>query len=514
MDSVRSPAYQFSNGVNILTTVAGTYANANVASYLPTYSGNVRALNFVGAVQAQVGSSFAYALNAFGAGTDTGGVFLPADVNSNAVVAGYTIVSNAGVTLTVTSASFVAGTPNFISVSTTPTASSFVYPVTVYSADYSPALPTSTITVGNATISGNVIAPHYLFANGVNILSTVAGTYSNANVASYLLHFDGDIEFTSSTAKIGNVDVITVGAHIQSPEYRLTNGAVIRDTAGDAVAFGENAGLTSQGTQSVAIGQSTGTTSQGASAVAVGSFAGQTTQGIDAVAVGYSSASNAQSAGAVAIGYAAGQNVQGNAAVAIGYFAGRTSQGNNSIILNATGANLNAITANTFTVAPIRNDVSTANVGQVMFYNTTSNEVTYGNTINVAGNLSVAGNVVQQSAYYETYSNVTNSGGNLTCNFVNSATFYATLTANVTVNFTNVVATAGRVTGATLIVDQGATAYGVANIQINSGGIQTIKYAGGTPNTGTASNTDVMSFSLISLDGTNWRVLGQISNYG
>lgn len=124
------------------------------------------------------------------------------------------------------------------------------------------------------------------------------------------------------------------------------------------------------------------------------------------------------------------------------------------------------------------------------------------------------GNITQQSAYYETYSNVTNSGGNLTCNFVDGTTFYATLTANVTVNFTNVVATAGRVTGATLIVDQGATAYGVANLQINSGGIQTIKYAGATPGVGTASNTDIMSFSLISLDGTNWRVLGQVSNYG
>jgi hypothetical protein len=216
----------------------------------------------------------------------------------------------------------------------------------------------------------------------------------------------------------------------------------------------------------------------------------------------------------VAIGYNAGLTSQGQEAVAIGYGAGQTSQATRSIILNATGSALNQTTADTFTVAPVRNDVSTANVGQVMFYNTTSKEITYGNTISIAGNLSVAGNVVQQSAYYETYSNVTNSGGNLTCNFVNSATFYATLTANVTVNFTNVVATAGRVTGATLIVDQGATAYRVANIQINSGGVQTIKYAGGTPNTGTASNTDVMSFSLISLDGTNWRVLGQISNYG
>ena len=127
----------------------------------------------------------------------------------------------------------------------------------------------------------------------------------------------------------------------------------------------------------------------------------------------------------------------------------------------------------------------------------------------------MGGNITQQSAYYETYSNVTNSGGNLTCNFVNGTTFYATLTANVTANFTNVVATSGQATGATLIVDQGATPYGVANIQINGGGVQTVKWAGGTgPNTGTASNTDIMSFSLISLDGTNWRVLGQISNYG
>jgi hypothetical protein len=85
---------------------------------------------------APVGSSFAYALNAFGAGSDTGGVFLPSDTNSRAIVAGYTLVSNTGVTLTVTSISIVAGTPNFVSVSTTPTASAFLYPVTVYSADY------------------------------------------------------------------------------------------------------------------------------------------------------------------------------------------------------------------------------------------------------------------------------------------------------------------------------------------------------------------------------------------
>jgi len=84
------------------------------------------------------------------------------------------------------------------------------------------------ITYGNTiSVAGNINAAQYNFANGVNILSTVGGTYSNANVATYLLHFDGDIEFTSSTAKIGNVDVITVGDHIRSPAYQFSNGASI-----------------------------------------------------------------------------------------------------------------------------------------------------------------------------------------------------------------------------------------------------------------------------------------------
>jgi hypothetical protein len=80
------------------------------------------------------------------------------------------------------------------------------------------------------TYSGNVSATNYLFANGVNILSTVgAGSYGNAEVASYLLNFDGDIEFTSSVAKIGNVDVITVMDSIRSPAYQFSNGTSIFD---------------------------------------------------------------------------------------------------------------------------------------------------------------------------------------------------------------------------------------------------------------------------------------------
>jgi len=232
-------------------------------------------------------------------------------------------------------------------------------------------------------ISGfsSISAENFRFqGNGVNILSAVgANSYGNTQVATYLSNYNGDINFTSSTAIISNVDVITVGAHIQSPAYQFSNGTSIFD------------GIT--GTYS-----------------------------------------------------------------------------------------------NTNVAAYLTTGVTTAN-------------------------LTATGNVVQNSAYYETYANVTNSGGNLTCNFVNGTTFYATLTANVTANFTNVSAISSTATGATIIVDQGATAYRVANVQVN-GVNQTIKWVGATIGTGTASNTDIMSFSLISLDGTNWRVLGQVSNYG
>ena len=41
--NIKSDRYLFSNGVNILSTVAGLYSNANVTSYLPTHSGDVSA---------------------------------------------------------------------------------------------------------------------------------------------------------------------------------------------------------------------------------------------------------------------------------------------------------------------------------------------------------------------------------------------------------------------------------------------------------------------------------------
>ena len=86
----------------------------------------------------------------------------------------------------------------------------------------------------------------------------------------------------------------------------LPNGATIKDTVGNSVAFGLNAGNSNQGIEAVAVGDSAGNVSQGGYAVALGFLAGTGNQGWFSVAAGYS----------------AGYNNQANSAVAVGSFAG------------------------------------------------------------------------------------------------------------------------------------------------------------------------------------------------
>jgi hypothetical protein len=173
----------------------------------------------------------------------------------------------------------------------------------------------------------------------------------------------------------------------------LPNGSVIKDTDYLAVAFGSGAGTISQGFFAVAVGQGAGYNGQGNAAVAIGSDAGGISQGLNAVAVG---------AGA-------GYTGQGINAVAIGIQAGYTNQGANSIILNATGATLNQTTANTFTVAPIRNISATSGVLQ---YNDSTKEVSYSNSVTAetfnTDQITVVGNRITTT--------VTNANLELECN--------------------------------------------------------------------------------------------------
>lgn len=326
--SVSAENFTFlANGVNILSTVAGTYDDANVAMYLPTYTGNIA---------------------------------------GNIVKNGYTwTFSNTGTT------TFPTGVT--LSNARGPNTVNFTAAI-----DKSFQIETQTSTTGRLWsfgTDGNLTLPQFAninFSNGVNILSTITAgsTYSNVNVEAYIG---------------GNIGAFQIYANANAATQATSINTINNTLTSTNVAIGYGAGATSQGGTTVAVGAFSGATTQGVSAVAIGFNAGQTTQGTKSVAIGMTSGYSLQGNYAVAIGDSAGYTNQGAQAIAIGRFAGLTNQANNTIILNATGANLNATTANTLTVAPVRNDV--ANVAQVMFYNTTSKEVTYGNTISVAGNI-------------------------------------------------------------------------------------------------------------------------------
>jgi hypothetical protein len=157
----------------------------------------------------------------------------------------------------------------------------------------------------------------------------------------------------------------------------LPNNTTLKDTAGNAIAFGYEAGLNSQGAAAIAIGTEAGYTSQGANAVAVGAYAGGSEQGANSIAIGRQ--------------------------------AGETAQAANSIILNATGATLDQTTANTFTVAPIRNISATSGVLQ---YNASTKEVSYSNSVTAetfnTDQITVVGNRISTT--------VTNANLELECN--------------------------------------------------------------------------------------------------
>jgi len=206
---------------------------------------------------------------------------------------------------------------------------------------------------------------------------------------------------------ISNIDglVSTNGSGIQ-----LANGAIIKDTSGDAVAFGQNAGTITQGTQAVAIGDSAGYNNQGAYGVAVGYGAGNVNQGQTAVAIGINAGISNQGAYGIAIGNSSG-SAQGQYGIALGYDSGgsqgvssiaigtQAGKGNtsaigintiaignkagfesgfaNSIILNASGQNLVSL-ASGFYVNPIRYTAAQdANTDGIMFYNSSTKEIRY-----------------------------------------------------------------------------------------------------------------------------------------
>ena len=423
-------SYFIGNGSQ-LTGLPASYGNANVAAYLPTYTGNLASLAGNVTTTANVSGAYILGNGAFLSGIAGGG-----SNYSNANVANYLPVYNGSALFSniLTTTANITGSAQFSNVANlripggtlnqvmktdgngnisfgdvvaTPgnNVGSFQYNnngnlyglddfVYVYTGNLDPRLQLTNLNftidkdTSNAnvqlTVIGNIAVNEspsdantgYIQIGGIDRLVAqdlsgngytgqfvvvdgnafnYANGYANSNTALYLPTYTGNlVSLTGNVITTANIS----GNNVSTGTITLTNGAVIKDTAGNAVAFGrdaaatgpqgnaavaigQQAGDTSQGTGAVAIGDNAGAASQGQYAVAVGAFAGNNAQGMDAVAVGLGAGNDTQGIRAVAVGREAGYITQGNAAVAVGEGAGLDNQGEYSVAIGQ-GAGITA----------------------------------------------------------------------------------------------------------------------------------------------------------------------------
>jgi hypothetical protein len=145
--------------------------------------------------------------------------------------------------------------------------------------------------------------------------------------------------------------------------------------------MGFESGFVNQGSNSLAIGPYSGYTDQSGYAVAIGFEAGLSAQGPNSVAIGPFAGNVDQSGYAVAIGFEAALSGQGSYAIAIGANSGTNNQSPNTIILNATGNNLDSY-GNTggLYIKPIQQKQN----DQILLYDVSFGEITYFSSGNVA----------------------------------------------------------------------------------------------------------------------------------
>ena len=295
---------------------------------------------------------------------------------------------------------------------------------------------------GNAVLTGNISAGNAaITANlGVSNISATGNVSVTGNIQSTGGYIIGDGGFLSNLTVAGGTAIVNGTSNVSIP---APSGNINFNIGGTAAGK-----LTAT---SVSLGVGAG--AAGTFATAIGSGAGGVTQGSQATAIGYN----------------AGSSGQGASAVAIGALAGQTNQTAGSIAINASGSALNPTGAGLF-INPVRSD--SGNVTSPMFYNSSTNELTYSTAMSLSGNV-IAGNVYANSGTIR----ATTLTGTLSTAAQTNITSVGTLTSlAVTGNITsgNVSGTTGAFT--TVTGDgSGLTALNATNI--SSGTLAQVRLA-------------------------------------
>lgn len=208
--------------------------------------------------------------------------------------------------------------------------------------------------------NGNLTLPNSIIVKGINTNTIAIGNdqTGETNQSSFSIAIGGSAAQSTQSS---------VAIAIGFRAGRYSQGLA-------SVAIGHQAGALYQGNSAIAFGNNAGSDTQGAQAVAVGSDAGNSNQGLQTVAIGNQAGAIAQGQRAVAIGSLAGGTNQGQYAVALGNFAGGNNQPANSIVINASGVQLDGSAAGLF-IDPIRASTST-NTRNLLYYNSATKEIT------------------------------------------------------------------------------------------------------------------------------------------
>jgi hypothetical protein len=448
--NVKTDNLRYANGTPYSFSGGGTYANSNVASYLPTYTGDItgNTITLTGnltSINASLG-------NLVTANYFTGSGNLLSNIQA-ANVGGQ--VSNALVSGTV----YTNSQPNITSVGTLTSLS--VTNDAVIGGNLT--VNGTTTTVNSTTLSINDI--NIVLANNAStaVLANGAGITINGASANILYNSTSN-SFTFSHPLTANGSLLTAinGSNVTSQVGNsLIAGTVYSNAQPNITSLGTLTSLTS------------GLITATSGGIKVGNI--QDPSGTNTISL---ASGNVTMLANLQVG------IGGTGNVTATYFIGNGSQ------LTGTIANATyALSAGTVTTAAQPNITSLGTLSSL--------NVTGTSTFASSQEVTVSG-TPSGTVNYDLYSGVV---------------FDVTPVANWTANVSNIATTNNRATVVTFIINQGSTPY-IPNVFQISGVGQTVKWINSTAPTGTASKIDVIAYSLVRSSAGAWTVLGQSATYG
>lgn len=146
----------------------------------------------------------------------------------------------------------------------------------------------------------------------------------------------------------------------------------------------------------------------------------------------------------------------------------------------------------------------------------TLNNLTIGNVTPAAGTFSTitVNGLTTLSEFSEVLATKTGATGVVTHDFTESNIWYhSSMSANFTMNLTNVPTTTSRTITVNLVLIQDATARYASAFQID-GVTQTIRWAAYNAPTPQANRFEIETFKLVRSSGGAWTVFGSLASYG